>query len=488
MSLSISLNHALTGLRAATTQTDLIANNVANALTEGYGRREVELSAAAIGGAGAGVKVEGVSRAASPFVSDARRLADAASGGAGVLSDARGRLSEAVGQPGDAASLAAVADKLDAALSAAAETPESTALLATAVNAARDYAGSISRIAKEAMVVRTEADASIAAQVSLVNSTMEQIQSINTEIRARSIVGSDISALEDQRELLVRDVSSVIPLRVVQRPNDEIAIYAKNGGQLLDGRVYELEFSPTRVVAPNQTIDNGALSGISIRGVDIPIGQGGDRGLLDGGGLSATFELRDRIVPEFTADLDGVAGDAILRVQDLAADPTIAATDPGLFTDEGAFFDPADIVGLSLRIELNAAVDPDEGGVVTRLRDGLAAATEGETGDGSVLRGLQDALSAQIAAPAGTSLTGGRSLSGFTIELSSATLAASAVADNRAAFSAGRLATLNDAELGEVGVDTDQELSRLLLVEQAYAANARVIQVVDELFARLLQI
>jgi flagellar hook-associated protein 1 FlgK len=37
-------------------------------------------------------------------------------------------------------------------------------------------------------------------------------------------------------------------------------------------------------------------------------------------------------------------------------------------------------------------------------------------------------------------------------------------------------------------VDTDQELAHLLLVEQAYAANARVLQTVDMLLKRLMEI
>ena len=38
------------------------------------------------------------------------------------------------------------------------------------------------------------------------------------------------------------------------------------------------------------------------------------------------------------------------------------------------------------------------------------------------------------------------------------------------------------------GVDTDQEMQKLLLIEQSYAANARVIQVVDDMMRRLMEI
>jgi flagellar hook-associated protein 1 len=38
------------------------------------------------------------------------------------------------------------------------------------------------------------------------------------------------------------------------------------------------------------------------------------------------------------------------------------------------------------------------------------------------------------------------------------------------------------------GVDTDQEMQKLLLIEQVYAANARVITTIDSLINRLLEI
>ena len=38
------------------------------------------------------------------------------------------------------------------------------------------------------------------------------------------------------------------------------------------------------------------------------------------------------------------------------------------------------------------------------------------------------------------------------------------------------------------GVNTDQELQKLLLIEQSYAANAKIIQTVDEMIQSLLRI
>ena len=54
-------------------------------------------------------------------------------------------------------------------------------------------------------------------------------------------------------------------------------------------------------------------------------------------------------------------------------------------------------------------------------------------------------------------------------------------------FSATQVTELTERLLSE-GVDSDQELQKLLLVEQAFAANARMVQAVDEMMQTLLRI
>lgn len=484
MSLSLVLSNAITGLQASTKQADLIANNVANALTDGYGRRELALESGVYGG----VKIVSVERASAPFAQEARLLAQAEAGSANTFADAASRLAEEVGEPGEVRALSTDLSALEDALAAAADTPESATLLTAAAQSASDYVQSINRIAIEAMSLRSEADASIATQVSTINSALSRIDSINSEIKARTVAGGDTAALQDQRDRLIEQISSIIPVKVYKREFGEVAIYAKNGGQLLDGKVFELEFTRTPVVTPNMTLANGALSGITQNGVDIAIGSPAGGGLFDGGSLAAAFELRDTRLPEFADDLDALAEDLILRTQGLAADPTLTPTDAGLFTDDGAAYNPADRLGLALRVSVNANVDPAQGGDPALLRDGILAVAPGDSGESSVLRGLQDALSAVVAAPAGSNLTASRSAAGFASELSSFALTDAAREEEKAAFQTGRAITLSDTETALTGVDTDQELSRLLIVEQTYAANARVISVVDELLERLLAI
>ena len=270
--------------------------------------------------------------------------------------------------------------------------------------------------------------------------------------------------------------------------NREIALFARNGGQLLDGKVFELEFTPSPNAAADATVANGGLVSISLSGISIAVGQGGGNGLLDGGSLAATFEIRNRIAPEAADMIEGLAASLITRVEDLPADGTLTPGDPSLFTDSGGAFDPNNLAGIGLRISLNSQIDQSTDGDALRLRDGINAMTIGVAGDASVLRGLRDALTANESPMPLSGLTGSRSAAGFAAELSVNVLTDADRAEGAAVFEQGAASALRQTELAQTGVDTDQELSRLLQIEQAYSANARVVQVVDDLFQRLLQI
>lgn len=488
MTLSLALNNALSGLRVTSQQAEVASNNVSNALTPGYARRTAVIGENIAGGASSGATVIGIERATATRALDSKRMADGDAGFANTLADATTRIADAIGGPGDASSLATEAAELANRLSLAAETPESRAFLDQAVRASGDFVSAINRIAVEVQSVRIGADASIRSQVDQINSSLVKIQSLNSEIQDRALKGQDTSALEDQRARLLDDVSTQIPIRVVPRENETVAIYAKNGGQLLDGRLATIEFTETNAFGPGQTIGNGGLSPLIVDGREISIGAENGGGLYDGGSLAAAFQLRDEILPAIGADLDALAEDAILRTQGLAADPTITPADAGLFTDDGGAYDPADRIGIALRLTLNPAVDTSNGGESFRLRDGLLAASIGETGTSETLRGLLDNLEIATNAPAGSSLTGSRSLIGFAEEFSSITLISAANRTENAAFESGKATTFSDIVASEVGVDSDEELSRLLVIERAYAANARVINVVDEMLERLLSI
>ncbi|MSU92323.1 flagellar hook-associated protein FlgK [Rhodobacteraceae bacterium 2CG4] len=486
MSLSTALTNALSGLRASTLEAELIANNVANAQTPGYTRRSAELGAATVGGSGAGVRVAGVVLAGDPAVIAGRRIAEAGLAASDAALDAVTRLSDRLGVLGDPSALAALATDLETALQAAASDPASDTALDSAARSAVRFADAVGTLSTEVQTMRMTADAEIAAEVQLVNDNLREIEALNRQIQMLATGGGDASALVDARKSLIDEVNTIIPIREVARENGAVALYSGRGATLLDGVAGEFGFTPTPVIGQTMTLAGGDLSGLTLNGRPIGVGQG--TGLADGGSLGALFTLRDTTLPQFADRLDVLAEDLVLRFQDPALDPSRAPGDPGLFTGAGAAVIAGDRAGLASRLAVHTAADPDAGGASWRLRDGLYAAAPGPAGDGRLLAALDDAMTERRTPDAALGLaTAGafaQTVAGFTGSVAGAQSSAEVERGHDAALATA----LRDQEAAASGVDTDQQMQRLLLVERSYAANAMVMSKVDDMIRALMEI
>lgn len=213
MSIGNALNNALSGLNATGRLAEITAGNLANALTDGYGRQTVGLSSTVLGSYGAGVAVTGVDRASSPELTSARRVADGdLAGGQGEL-DALARLERSIGLIGDPDTLATRIVTFEASLRQLAETPELAPRQAAAAAAASDLSMKLNQISSESSRVRHTADAEIERQVAEVNGALGKIARLNRQIQIFSASGRDTASLIDQRELLIDRVASIVPIR-----------------------------------------------------------------------------------------------------------------------------------------------------------------------------------------------------------------------------------------------------------------------------------
>lgn len=487
MGISSALNNAASGLAASARLADTIANNVSNAMTVGYAKRTTELSSLTAGGYGSGVKVTGTYRAENAFLTAERRALDASLGARGTVSDTYERVMAAVGEPGADTALSTLATALETTLMSSTASPQSTTKLTDAVTAAKNLANAINRVSDENARIRTEADAEIARQVAHVNDTLHAIDEINKKISTLLPKGVDVTSLQDERGRLIDGISAVVPLKVVKRDGGQVGLYTPNGGILLDGRVYELDFTQAPNAVTPDMVPGAPLSGLrqdqGAASGPVSVVAGNGSGPFDGGTLGALFEVRDQTIPEVDAEMDRYANDMIERFRDLMPATWLDASGEGLFVDGGN----GGATGLAGRIEVNAAVDPGVGGSVWRLRDGLSAATPGAEGNGSNLQALSTSMAA-ARQPIGfisQSANAGGAL--MASEIASFMAGRSARSDENKAYLTARQTSLVEQEVGETGVDSDAELSALTLVEQTYAANARVLSVIDELMKLLLE-
>ena len=461
----------------------MVSNNIANALNEGYARREVVLATRSLGGTGQGVSVTGISRQVNLVLLSDRRVAEATTADRQIRAKYFADIEAAIGIPGQQGSLTDRAAALETALIEATSRPESEARLANVANSARALAGQIGAAATSVQTARADADHQIGADVNKLNAALTRVAEMNIEIRGHLSSGRDPSALMDQRQQQVDQIAALVPLREVQRDHGQIALFTAGGAVLVDGRASSFGFTSVGLVEPDMTVASGGLSGLTLNG--LPTAISGPNSTIIGGTLAANFAVRDDLAPSVQARLDAVARNLVDRFSSL--DPTILPGNPGLFTDAGATFLPANEAGLAQRLQINPVADPRQGGALWRLRDGLGAALPGQTGNSTLLSSMQKALTTAQQAASGDFLPGLRNFAGLTAEALSTISAARLSADTEVSFSAAKSQALSVQALQD-GVDTDAEMQDLLQIEKAYAANAKVIQTVDEMLDLLLGI
>ncbi|MCC5987474.1 MAG: flagellar hook-associated protein FlgK [Pararhodobacter sp.] len=481
MSLNLSIANAMSGLQASARGVQLASSNIANAMVEGYAPRRLALASAA--GSQGGVRITGIHRQDDPALAGMLRQSGAETAAAGAETAFWERLAEALGEAGDGNSLAGRITALENALADAADRPDLDYLLASAARAAGSLAGALNDASEDIRSQRQAADAAIAGDVETLNRGLGEVARLNTDILRRQAGGDPALDLVEKREMLVTELSDIVPLREQLRPDGRLALYTAGGQMLLDGtQPMQIGFQPSAPITAAMSLADGQLSGLTLDGQPVPSGPGAPIG---GGRLGAHFAIRDSHAPAAQSQLDQFAAELIARFADPATDPSLPDGAPGLFTDAGGVPDTPPAPGLAGRVALNDALTPAGGGEYWRLRDGLGATAPGlEVGDPAQLMRLLDAIEAPLAATGGGAA---RSLAGHAGQLVGTFGQSRHAAEMRGGFAQSRHDTLFERMLAG-GVDTDGELQRLMTLEKAYAANARVMQVADDLLRRLLEI
>jgi len=472
MSISAAFNSALSGLNTSSRLTDMISGNLANALTPGYAPRELDLQAQGTGG----VAVTGVTRHVDPVLVGDRRLAESALANAQTRAGFAASVERVLGLPGEGGSIADRLTAFEAAIATASSRPEDETRLGAVLREATALGSALNVAASQVEGLRSQADAGIAEAVERLNTGLARVKEINTRIVVARSSGQETSALEDRRQQAIDAIAELVPLRQLERDRGAVALVSTGGMLLLDGRATQTGFEPKPLVAAHMTLQNGLVSGLEINGRAVPTGP---EGPLAGGRLAALFDNRDGFGIEAQRGLDALARDLIERAESLTPPPS-----PGLFTDAGARFDPAAEAGLAGRLAINPAVDPADGGALFRLRTGPDATVPGTPAEAPYLTALGNVLTARQALAPGEAQ---QDLSGHVAQLSSAVAQARLTAETDVSFASGQAGELREMEL-RGGVDSDAELQGLLLVEQAFSANARMIQTLDDMMQTLLRI
>jgi flagellar hook-associated protein 1 FlgK len=298
MSLSLSLQAAVTGLNAAQMGLRAVSDNIANVNTPGYVRTTVNQQTLVVGGAGMGVVVEGLQRLADQYLEAASQTAGSDASRWGAYSQYMDTAQGLFGDPSGDTYFFNRLDQVFAGFAAAANDPSSNLLRTQATANVQDFLSDARRINDQLQSLGGTMDTRIASDVSRANDLLQQIDALNADISRARLVNQDSTGAENLQGQMVNELTALIGLRVTPRQGGGVDIRSTEGVKLAGDGAARLIYNAS-LTTP------GYISVQSADGIGAPtpiqVDSGEIRGLMD---------LRNTKLPQMSDQL----GEFVQRV------------------------------------------------------------------------------------------------------------------------------------------------------------------------------
>lgn len=460
MNVGNSLSAALAGLQAASSGIDLTSRNIANANDAGY-TRKIQIQTTGIGGTPV---IDGVQRVIDAGLQKTSR--DAASN-AGML-DAQHRyatqISLSFGAPGNAVSLSSLTSALGDSFQLLAAQPESDTAYSQTVNAAQNVASGIRGLYQQANQVAENAGNELQDIITAANKDLVLVDSLNKKIIAN--ITSDTTDLEDQRDRAIASLAQKLDITTFTRPDGGVSVYTKSGTALVDVTANTLSAPIVAGSGPVQLLVQLASGPTSP--TPVATRSGSITGLLD---------VINVQVPTLQSQLDSLAG---------TLTTSLSAVGVELFNDAGSTtFDPvatpAQAYGYGNRIAVNSTI----ANTPRLIRDGNSA-TPLAPGDTTFVDAAVGVFQSSTLVFNGPGMRNPNGLAAAAADIITAQSSNQADLENRLEAEQATQTAVDSLISSRSGVNLDNEFSNLLQLQQAYAANARIIATTQSLFNALL--
>ena len=501
MGLQGALFTAADGLRLVSRQTSVISRNVSNAGTPDYTVKRLKIEALAEGGVRSGETTRQVD---SSLRAEAR-IVRGQFAHAEVRERSLAPLVALNGSPGSADSISDLVTALRDGLTGLRARPSDLSDQRQALRAAGELSTRLNELSSAVGRARQAAQDQLLRQVDEANRLTQQISRLDGEAKATRAGGSADSFTLDRRDAAIQQLSELLDVTPVIDTRDQITLILRGGYTLPlkpDGAPFSIASAPVTPAAYYGP-PGGTLPALMLGEIDIT-------SLTRDGSMGALLELRDATLPRMQAELDILASTLATRFNaqglrlytdgpgSTAAPPDVTA--PGGYS--GA------VVGFAGRIAVSSAVSSD----MRLLRDGTHAVAGftpnppgGPSGFTTLLDNLLNYTFGAVSGSGGmnhpssptTNLGPGRNLtSSFTPPIRLADHAA-AMTGSQAGVASEATSSLTEATASRTriglllqqreGVDVDQEMASLLQLQNAYAANARVLATVQDMWDALLR-
>jgi flagellar hook-associated protein 1 len=322
--------------------------------------------------------------------------------------------------------------------------PSDSSLRVGVISAAQNLATAFNQASSALTTQQSNLNLSVQQSVSDVNSLTGQVAQLNNQITGLTQSGQDASALIEQRDVALQNLSQVIGISVIAGKSNGITVTTGNGSPLIVG---DQSFAL-------QTQTNAAT------GMQDVFSQGQDiTSQISAGELGGQIQVRDQQIPSILNQLDTLASgiENAVNAQSKAGFDLNGNPGTNLFTTP-----PAGVTGSAATMGV-AISDPS---LVAASSDG----TPGSNGNANALAAIANQAVVNGQTPSNY-------YSGTVFQIGNAV--SNATAEQTAAQ---QLTVQLQNQIGALsGVSLNEEAANLTKFQQAYDAAARVVTIISQL-------
>ncbi len=443
-----TMSIALGALRNSQEALDVTSNNIANLNTPGYSRQRVNLSerdSITFGhlqfGTGAQIdNIQSIRDQALEFRINAETQQQSGLDSfLGPMQQVQATLNEAAGT-----GLQSAISGFFNSLSQLSTNPANVTLRQGVLTAGQSLSSAFNSASTNLSNLRSSEDTQVPTVVQQINTLAQSIAGLNLRISQSQASGQQPGVLEDQRNELIRKMSELVSISMVQGNNGAISVSTALGAPLVVG---EQSFKLQTATSPT----TGMQQVLSSTGTDLTAG-------ITGGQLGGILRVRDQAVPDLQNKLDTLAAGVANAVNTAHQ----AGFDLNGAPGQKLFTVPVAVAGTARAITVNIT-DPNQ----------VAASLNGTVGDNANALALANLQNQTI-------VSGQKPIdfySNTVAQLGTDIQTASSQSDTQSIVLQQLLNQRNSIS----GVSMDEEAANLVRYQRAYQAAARVVNIIDEM-------
>jgi flagellar hook-associated protein 1 len=448
------LTLALAGLDVTRARIDTITRNISNAQTPGYVKKTDSQTVGNLGQVSLGPVQRSVNESLLRSLRDTTGTQNQLQTQVTLLS----QLETAFGTPSANTSLSSQITNLQNAFQDLSINPEKSSLYSTVMSAANGVTQTLHQLSQTVTDTDTNAATQLAQAVTSVNQTLTALGNVNNQIIAHG-GNEDTTDLQDQRDQLLGTLAGFMDITTFSKPNGAVAVYTRDGKPLVDSTVATIALGGSTGVT--WSIPGSAPASVSVQSGTI-------------GGL---LTLQNTTLPGVQGQLDDIA--RALTVE-------FNAINVPIFYQPGVTpFNPASTSRYAAIIAVNPTVTQStihDGAVPAQT---LVAGTPLAPGDTTFIDKAIALFNRTNVSFTATGLPSTGNLAQVATDFITSQSALRANAEDALNSETTLNQTLQSKLSAESGVNVDDEVAQLSVLQNAYAANARVLQTSKDMFTTL---